>query len=554
MLEALVASFDLVFTPSALGYMVIGVLVGLAVGLLPGLGGPVGLAVLLPFTFDMAAVDAFAFLLGMLSVTSTASDITAVLFGVPGDAVSAALVVDGHPMAKKGQVGLALGASLSSSLLGALVGAVGLALALPFLRPMVLSFGSPELFMLALLGVTFVAALSEGAVLKGLISGALGLLVSLVGMDAQTSIVRYSFGQLALWDGIGLVAVAVGLFAVPELVDLAISGKSIGESGVEDDPDRPDGSGRSGEAADRDVPTAMPAVATTDATGARAPAGTATAPAPASARAMPDVGDFAGVVRGMRATMRHWVLMVRCSLIGVFVGIMPGLGGSVAQWVAYAHAVQSSPRQEEFGTGRIEGVIGPGAANNSKEGGSLIPTIAFGVPGSVTMAILLGAFLIQGLTPGPSMVGENLDLTMSFIWFIAIANVVAVAFCLIAIKPIMLTTKIRGTLLIGFIALLVLVGAFAEKNAMVDVWLVLVFGLLGLVMNILDWPRPPLLLGLVLGGLAENYLFISVNRYGMSWVTRPLVMIIGAVAVAGIAYPLLRGRRSRRDRSEKVAQ
>ena len=535
MLEALLTSLDMVATPSALGYMLIGVLLGLIVGLLPGLGGPVGLAVLLPFTFDMGAIDAFAFLLGMLSVTSTASDITAILFGVPGDSVSAALVVDGHPMAKQGRVGLALGASLSSSLLGALIGAVALALALPFLRPLVLSFGSPELFMLTILGVTFVAALSEGALLKGLIAGGIGLIVSFVGMDSQSGIVRYAFDQLSLWDGVGLVAVAVGLFAVPELVDLAVSGRSIGESGqqAEEDADPAATGGQE----DADTGAA-------GATGGTAPAA-AHDPGP-TATAVTDEGDLRGVVRGMQATMQHWALMVRCSLIGVFVGIMPGLGGSVAQWVSYAHAVQSSPRPEEFGTGRIEGVIGPGAANNSKEGGSLIPTIAFGVPGSVTMAILLGAFLIQGLTPGPSMVGENLDLTMSFIWFIALANVVAVGLCLIAIKPIAMTTKIRGSLLIAPIGLLVLVGAFAEKNAMIDVWIVLVFGLLGLVMHILEWPRPPLLLGLVLGGLAENYLFISINRYGATWVTRPIVIGIGVLALAAIVYPLVRGRASRR--------
>ncbi len=541
MLEALLTSLDMVSTPSALGYMMIGVLLGLVVGLLPGLGGPVGLAVLLPFTFEMEAIDAFAFLLGMLSVTSTASDITAILFGVPGDSVSAALVMDGHPMAKKGRVGLALGASLSSSLLGALIGAVALAVALPFLRPLVLSFGSPELFMLTILGVTFVAALSEGALLKGLIAGGVGLIVSFVGMDAQSGVVRYAFGQLSLWDGVGLVAVAVGLFAIPELVDLAVSGRSIGESGqrAEDEVVGDEGPAASGQPQSTEVAAA----AVGEAGGS---ADSTTPGGGAAADTLTDHGDIRGVVRGMKATLEHWALMVRCSLIGVFVGIMPGLGGSVAQWVSYAHAVQSSQRPEEFGTGRIEGVIGPGAANNSKEGGSLIPTIAFGVPGSVTMAILLGAFLIQGLTPGPSMVGANLDLTMSFIWFIALANVVAVGLILIAIKPIAMTTRIRGSLLIAPIGLLVLVGAFAEKNAMIDVWIVLVFGLLGLVMHILDWPRPPLLLGLVLGGLAENYLFISVNRYGAEWLGRPIVIGIGILAVAAIAYPLLRGRARRR--------
>lgn len=520
MFEVFGSTLLTVLSPTVLTYIILGVTLGLVVGLLPGLGGPVGLAVLLPFTFDMGALEAFAFLLAMLSVTSTASDITAVLFGVPGDSVSAALVMDGHPMAKQGRIGVALGASLSSSLLGALIGAVALAIALPFLRPMVLLFGSPELFMLTLLGITFVASLSQGSLLKGLIAGGLGVALSFVGMDGRTGVARYTFDQLALWDGVGLVAVAVGLFAIPELVDLAVSGGSIGESAGR----------KSGEKEDPDA---------------------VTADAHNSADAAPAVitsrwGVYAEVLEGARATLRHKALMVRCSLIGVFVGIMPGLGGSVAQWVAYAHAVQSSKDQHEFGTGRIEGIIGPGAANNSKEGGSLIPTVAFGIPGSVTMAVLLGAFLIKGVTPGPSMVGSNLDLTVSFIWIIAIANVFAVAAALASIGLIARIAQVRASLLIGSIALLVLVGAYAEKTSILDLWIVLFFGLLGLIMHILKWPRPPLLLGLVLGALMENYLFISRSRYDWAWLSRPLVLVIGALAVVGSLYPFLQARRQRR--------
>lgn len=519
MLEVFGSALVTVLSPTVLTYIVLGVTLGLIVGLLPGLGGPVGLAVLLPFTFDMGALEAFAFLLAMLSVTSTASDITAVLFGVPGDSVSAALVMDGHPMAKQGRIGVALGASLASSLLGALIGAVALAIALPFLRPMVLLFGSPELFMLTILGITFVASLSQGSLLKGLIAGGLGVALSFVGMDGRTGIARYTFDQLALWDGVGLVAVAVGLFAIPELVDLAVSGGSIGESGA-----------RKGGAED---PDADPAHAD-DADDAASPVLTS------------QRGIYSEVLEGVRATLRHKALMVRCSLIGVFVGIMPGLGGSVAQWVAYAHAVQSSKDQHEFGTGRIEGIIGPGAANNSKEGGSLIPTIAFGIPGSVTMAVLLGAFLIKGVTPGPSMVGSNLDLTVSFIWIIAVANIFAVAAALASIGLIARIAQVRASLLIGSISLLVLVGAYAEKTSILDLWIVLFFGLLGLIMHILKWPRPPLLLGLVLGALMENYLFISRSRYEWAWLSRPLVLVIGALAVVGSVYPFLQARRQRR--------
>ncbi len=538
MLEAFSSAAVMVFSPSVLGFVIAGVSIGLVVGLLPGLGGPVGLAVLLPFTFEMPALEAFAFLLGMLSVTSTASDITAVLFGVPGDAVSAALVVDGHPMAKQGRVGVALGASLSSSLLGALIGALALAVALPFLRPMVLLFGSPELFMLTVLGITFVASLSQGNLLKGLLAGGMGICFSFIGMDGRTGIARYTFDQLALWDGIGLVAVAVGLFAIPELVDLAVSGGSIGE--VESPEDRPE-AGTDG--VGDHLAAASTVLAATSVDTARRREG------PSRAPEMDQVGRggvMGEVLVGMRATLRHKALMIRCSLIGVFVGIMPGLGGSVAQWVAYAHAVQSSDKQHEFGTGRIEGVIGPGAANNSKEGGSLIPTIAFGVPGSVTMAILLGAFLIKGLTPGPSMVGTNLNLTVSFIWIIAFANIVAVALCLIAISPIIRIARVRGSLLIGAISLLVLIGAYSEKTSMVDLWIVLFFGVLGLIMHVLEWPRPPLLLGLVLGALAENYLFISQSRYGWTWLSRPLVMVIAVVALVGVLYPIMIARRQRR--------
>lgn len=513
MLEAFVEGLALSLSIGALLYLLLGVVIGLVVGLLPGLGGPVGLAVMLPFTFEMAPLEAFAFLLGMLAVTSTASDITAIILGVPGDAVSAALVMDGYPMARSGQVGRALGASLASSLLGALIGAVALALTIPFLRPIVLSFGSPELFMLAVLGITFVATLSGGALLKGLISGLLGVMLSFVGMDAQTGTVRYAFGQLGLWDGVGLVAVAVGLFAVPEIVDLVITER-------------------------RKSATAH------EATGAKE-SGSAVAVA---------ASEYRAVFAGMRETLEHRALVVRGSLVGVFVGIMPGLGGSVAQWVAYAQAVQTSDDKESFGTGRIEGIIGPGAANNSKEGGSLIPTIAFGVPGSVTMAVLLGAFLIQGLTPGPAMVGENLSLTMAMISFVAVSNIAAVALCLAVIVFIARITSVRSSLLVPSITLLILVGAFAEKNSMVDVWLVLGSGLLGLLMHRLDWPRPPLLLGLVLGGLAETYLFVSVNRFGLSWLTRPLVVVIILVGVVGVVVPRLRAMRRSARRTDQAGR
>jgi TctA family transporter len=478
-----------VFMWPTFGYMLIGIVIGFIVGILPGLGGAVTLALMLPFTFKMTPVEAFAFLLGMLSVTATTGDITSILFGVPGEVISAALVVDGHPMAKLGQAGRALGAALMSSLVGAIIGAFALAAAIPFVRPLVLSFGSPEFFMLTILGISFVAALSSGQVLKGLATGGLGLMLATIGQDPQSGVQRYTFGQLHFWDGVGLVPVAVGLFAIPEIVDLAIKGTSIAEQ---------------------------------------------------------KLGKIGGVMEGVKDTFRHWSLTLRCSLVGTFAGIIPGLGGSVAQWLAYAHAVQTSPNKERFGKGAIEGVLGPGAANNSKEGGNLIPTIAFGVPSSISMAILLGAFLIQGIVPGPAMLTTRLDLTMSFVWLIVVSNVITVAACFLFIDQIAKITFIRGALLIPSILLLVYIGAFAEKNAPLDLTTLLIFGLIGLVMTKLDWPRPPLVLGLVLGRLAENYLFLSYARYEYAFLARPGVMILIVLCAISIFSPVVQAWFQRR--------
>jgi putative tricarboxylic transport membrane protein len=483
-----------ILTPGTLGLMLVGIALGFAVGILPGLGGPTTLALMLPFIFTMQPVEAFAFLLGMAAVTATTGDITSVLFGVPGEPTTASTIVDGHPMAKKGEAGRALGAVLMSSLVGAIFGAFALALAIPIVRPLVLAFGSPEYFMLAVLGLTFVAALSGDSLLKGLIAAGLGLMFATIGLDPMSGTQRYTFDQLFLWDGIGLVPITIGFFAIPEIIDLAVRRSAI---------------------------------------------------------ARESIGKLGGVMEGVKDTFRHWWLVIRCSAIGAYVGIIPGMGGSVTQWLAYAHAVQSSPGRERFGKGAIEGVVGPGAANNSTLGGHLIPTIAFGVPSGVTMAILLGAFIIQGIVPGPSMLtpesrGGHLGLTFSFVWTIVIANIVTVAICFLFLKQLARITQVRGSLLIPPVLLLIYLGAFAEKNAFEDLYLVLFFGVLGWVMEKVHWPRPPLILGLVLGPLAENRLFLATDNYGLEWLTRPWVLVLIALTVAGAIYPWLKARSQRR--------
>jgi putative tricarboxylic transport membrane protein len=494
MLEALWEGLLLVLQWKAFGFMLLGVGLGFWVGLLPGLGGATTLALMLPFIYPMQPVEAFAFLLGMHAVVATTGDITSVLFGLPGEATSAATVVDGYAMTKKGEAGRALGAALASSLVGALVGAIALAAAIPIVRPLVLTFGSPELFMLAIVGLAFIASLSgHGArgMLRGFIAGGLGLLLATVGQDPQSGIARFTFGTLYLWQGLDLVPVLVGIFAIPELIDLFVRGNSIAGN---------------------------------------APAGRM----------------VKGAWEGVKDTFRHFWLTIRCSLIGTFIGVMPGLGGSVAQWMAYGHAAQSARTAEErkqFGQGDVRGVIGPGAANNSKEGGSLIPTIAFGVPGSTAMAILLGGFLMLGLIPGPDMLTKHLAVTYSMVWTIVLANVITVGLCFLFLDKLARLTEVRAHRLIPAVLVLVFIGSYTSNSHYGDLLVTLLFGGVGYFMVKADWPRAPFVLGLVLGKIAENYLYISVARYEAAWLARPVVLVLLAIALAVVLYPFFQMRR-----------
>jgi TctA family transporter len=377
-----------------------------------------------------------------------------------------------------------------SSLVGAVFGAFVLAAAIPIAAPLVLSIGSPEFFMLALLGITFVGSLSGGNIIKGLLAGGLGLMISTIGLDPVRGVPRFTFegilGQGAsifLWDGIDLVAVTIGLFAIPEIIDLAIKGTSI---------------------------------------------------------AREKVGKLGGVMEGVKDTFRHWWLVLKCSALGAYVGILPGVGGGTAQWVAYAYAVQSSPNKERFGKGAVEGVLGPGAANNSTRGGDLITTVAFGIPSSVSTAILFGAFLIQGIVPGPDMLNpaKHLTLTFSFVWIIIVANIITVAACFLFLNPLAKITNIRGSLLIPFLLVLIYLGGFTVKNSFGDMIMVLIFGALGWLMVQFDWQRPPLLVGLVLGTITERNFWISTRAYGAGWLLHPGVLIIAALIVGAIIYSI----------------
>ena len=482
MVEAFISGLLQVFTWPTLPLMFMGIAIGFVVGILPGLGGVVALALMLPFTYDMSAVSAFAFLLGMLAIAGTTGDITSILFGVPGELISAAMVVDGHPMAKNGEAGRALGAAFMSSLIGAIVGALLLAAAIPIVRPVVLSFGSPEFFAVALLGMMFIAAVSGQNVLKGLIAGGVGLFLAMIGLDELSGMERYTFGRLELWDGISLVAVTTGIFGLPEITDLWRRGTGIAKTSV---------------------------------------------------------ANVGGVRDGVIDAFRYWGLTLRSSAIGTFAGIIPGLGASLGQWLAYAHAVQSSRDRTRFGRGDVRGVLGPGAANNSSLGGGLIPTIAFGVPGNVAFAILLGAFLIQGLVPGPEMPTKHLALTFSFTWIVVLTNFVAVAICFLFIKQMVKITELRSALIVPPVLVLIFLGGYVDAKSWFVMFITLAAGVLGYAMERLEWPRPPLILGLVLGSLIEKNFFTSYQAYGIEFLRRPIVLIVLVIGLLIAFWPVV---------------
>jgi TctA family transporter len=489
MLHAAAHALGMLLDPYRLLILSAGVVMGLVLGILPGIGGLAGTALLLPFTFHMDPYTAFALLLGLASTTATGDPIPAIMFGVPGGAGSAATVLDGLPMARRGEAGRALAAAYMSSMLGGVFGALLMACTLPLLRPVMLHLGSPELLAFSALGISMVAVLSGNTPLRGLTAAGLGIMIAMIGTDPQTGTLRWTFESLYLWDGLPLVPVVLGLFALPELCDLLITRASIASD------------------TKYDIKT--------------------------------------GMWQGTVDCFKHWWLVLRCSWIGAAFGAVPGIGGAVIDWLAYGHAIRTEKGAfQTFGKGDVRGVIASESANNAREGGALVPTVAFGVPGSAGMAILLGAFLIHGLVPGPDMLSKNLSITYAMVWSIALANILGAGLCYLFSGQFAKLATLRYTLILPCVLGIIYIGAFEGSRNWGDLFALLIFGVLGWVMKQLKWPRPPLLLGVVLGDTIERYMFISVERYGYTWLGRPIVVILLALAVVGLVRPLLQDVRA----------
>ncbi len=491
MLTAAGEAFVIIMDPMRIMFLCLGVVLGLVLGILPGIGGLAGTAMLLPFTFSMDPYTAFALLLGLGATTATGDPIPAIMFGVPGGAGSAATVLDGLPMAKRGEAGRALSAAYMSSMLGGLFGAALMAVSIPILRPLMLSFGSPEMLALAVFGISTVSVLSGRTPLKGIAASGLGIMLAMVGSDPQTGTLRWTLDSLYLWEGLHLLPLVLGIFALPELADLLIARTAI------------------------------------------------------SAEVKHSIKG--GMWQGAKDCYQNWWLIVRCSWIGAFFGAIPGIGGSIIDWLAYGHALKTEPgARETFGKGDVRGVIASEASNNAKEGGALVPTIAFGVPGSAGMAILLGAFLIHGLVPGPEMLTKHLNITYSMVWSIALANILGAGMCYLFSQQFAKLATLRYTLILPSVLGIIYIGAFEASRNWGDLYALFLFGVLGWTMKQLKWPRPPFILGFVLGDILERYLFISIERYGLEWLVpnswenvRWAVIILFAMAIAALFKPAI---------------
>ncbi|MBM0065570.1 tripartite tricarboxylate transporter permease [Alkalicoccobacillus gibsonii] len=470
MIEAALDALLIVLHPSRIGFMFLGIFIGIIVGLLPGLSGTVGMSLLLPFVFGLDPFVGMALLIGMVAVVHTGDTFPSILLGIPGTSGSQATIMDGFPLAKQGQASRAMGASFFCSMVGGVAGGIALYLMIPFARPLISAFSSPELFMLTMLGLSMAGLLAGKSPIKGVISGLLGLLIGSIGSAPAVAEYRYTFGSLYLSSGVSLPVVALSIFAFPIMITMLTNKGTISSNGE----------------------------------------------------------LKGGILQGVKDSIKNKFLVLRSALIGTLVGFVPGLGGSVVDWLAYG-AAQKTVKNNYFGKGDIRGVIAPESANNAKEGGSLVPTLLFGIPGSGTTAILLGGLTLMGLEAGPRMLTTDLPVTLSIVWTLVFANIFGALLCMVLIRPISKFSMIPGEKIVPFLLVLLILGAFQSNFSWGDLIVFVVIGLLGYAMTILDWPRPPLLIGFVLALSAERYYWISIERYGWSWLSSPIVIILAIV-------------------------
>jgi TctA family transporter len=466
--------------------MLIGVSIGTFTAVAPqGLGTPLVYAIMLPIVIKWEPTTGIALLIGASSVSAICAAYLPVLFGIPGGAGSQATILDGYPMGQRGDARRALGASFMAGGLGALIGTFTLAVAIPLAKPLIYLMGSPELFVVVLWGLSMVAVLAGRRPLKGLIAATLGLLVATVGQQEQSGIMRFVFDLPYLLDGVSVSIIALGLFGIPAALDLALKRLGIEQK-----------------------------------------------PAPLTGR----------LLDGVKDTLREWWLVLRCSFIGVWVGIVPGIGSQVVDWLAYGHAAQTSKDGgKNFGRGDVRGVIAPESANDAKDGGDLVTTLLLGFPQGVSTALFIVALLAWGYLPGPEMLKKNPEVVYSVVWIQGISGIMGTMIGFLLANQLAKLAQVRYSIMVPIIFFFVLMGAFSVTRDVADLFVVVAFGFLGYFMRRFGYPRPAMILGLVLGGLMERYLYRSMASYGFMWLTRPAVIVLLVLATISFFFAV-RGR------------
>jgi TctA family transporter len=498
MFGAMIRATQQLFAPGPLLGMLLVLPIALIAGIKPGGHLPV-LAVLLSFA---GYVDPW--IIGPTAVFYIAAvdigePVPSILLGIPGARSAQATVLDGYPMAKQGLAGVALGASYTCTLVGGVFGAIILLICLPFSFKLLLHFSSAEFFLLTLIGIMVIAVVSSGALAKGILAGALGIAIAMVGVPAVGGDARGDFGIDYLWDGISLVPITVGLFALPEMIALVTGGQAI-----------------AGKRLDVLLKEAQ--------------------------------GD---VYQGMQAALKHKMLLLRSSIIGVIVGIIPGAGGQAGHWMAYAVARQTERgARQSFGTGDIRGVIAADSANNSSNGGQLIPTVVLGIPGSGSMALFIGMMILSGVVPGPQMLKVNLDLIIALVFACILGNTVSVPIMLAFAPFFARITLLRPDILGPVVIALTSIGAFMANTSMGDLALTAALGVLGLFMKRYGLPRPPILIAVALGKILEKYMVISLAAFGFKMLVRPPFLVV----CASMALVMIWGRRVQKRASKEQSE
>ena len=464
-------------------YPIAGTLIAMVFALLPGLSGTTLMALAIPLTLGWDPLHVMLLYGALVGGATFMGSVTAILLNIPGTAPNAATLIDGYPMAQKGLATTALAASSTASALGSTLGVIVLIALIPVIALVIPTIGPAEYLLLAVWGLMAIGTMIRGSVAKGLAAAGLGLMVSFIGLDPRTAGARFTFGTLYLQDGLSVVPVFLGMFALAEVIDLSASGRVTisGKTRVE------------------------------------------------------QLGG--SMIDGIMAVFRHGGLFVRSALIGTVVGMIPGLGGTVAAFMAYGEAARTD-RQGTMGSGDIRGVIAPEAANDAKDGGSLLPTLALGIPASTGTAVLLGVMAIHGIRPGQELMGEGLPLTFALIWALFVSNWITSVVGLAVVRPLSRLTLVRTRRLIPPIVILAALGALAFHGRVADVWVAMAFGVIGYLMKKHHWSRVAFVMALVLGPLFEQNLQLTLDLQRFDridfWARPSVVVIIALIALTTI--------------------